>query len=113
EAKPETKPNTVGDEELSIVINGDPYNGRPVLPADEKEFKFKLADTGDVLTFPWTVLDDYERKRVQKIYGLTIEDKRAVFGEKLPGVRIKLTSNKYLEGKLIPERSGDGKVALK
>jgi hypothetical protein len=117
EAEPnkDQKPATAGNEEITIVINDDPINGWAVLPADEKGFKFKVKDTGDVVDFPWSVLSEFEKKRVQKIYRIQIDEEknRVVSGRKVSGLKIKLDSGKEWIGMLIPERSKDGMTAIK
>ncbi|MFH0938444.1 MAG: hypothetical protein V1899_04080, partial [Planctomycetota bacterium] len=92
----------VGGEDIHVVLGEQPIRGRPILPATETEFKLKLADTGDILTFRWTTLDESERKRVQRLYGLQIIDNRKTFGRKLKGVRLTLESGKSIEGFTIP-----------
>src|SRR5436305_1947844 len=60
--------DAVGEEDVDIIIRGLPTKGRVVLPPTETEFKFKLKDTGTIMGFRWSDLEEYERKRVQKLY---------------------------------------------
>ncbi len=63
-------------DDIDIIIRGLPPKGRAVMPPTETEFKFKLHDTGTIITFRWSDLDEYERKRVQKLYGMEVVDGR-------------------------------------
>ncbi len=108
----EAKEDTVGDDAITIVVSGNPIKGYPVLPADDKDFKIKLADTGDVITLHWDDLvpkqgDDSEKRRVQKLYGIEISGahKGWVGEEKLPGVRLHLASGKTFDAMPLPERN--------
>src|SRR5436190_13185516 len=72
----------VGEDDIDIVMHGQPIKGRVVLPPTDKEFKFKMALGGQVIQFRWAELEEPERKRVQKLYGMEIaNDGRIVFGE--------------------------------
>lgn len=106
--------DTVGEDDVDIIIRGLPTKGRIVLPPSETEFKFKLKDTGTIMGFRWSDLEEYERKRVQKMYGMEVADGgRLVFGEKMTGVKYKLVSGKTLEGFREPDRDRNGMLALR
>ena len=105
--------SAVGDDDVDIIIRGLPTKGRVVLPPTETAFKFKLHDTGTIMEFRWSDLDEYERKRVQKLYGMEVVDGRQVFGEKLTGVKYKLSTGKFLEGFREPDRDRPGLLALR
>ncbi len=104
---------TVGDDDVDIIIRGLPTKGRVVLPPTETAFKYKLHDTGTIMEFRWSDLDEYERKRVQKLYGMEVVDGRQVFGEKMIGVKYKLSTGKFLEGFREPDRDRPGLLALR
>jgi tetratricopeptide (TPR) repeat protein len=110
---PARQEERVGDEEIHVIINGMPIFGKPVLPANELEFKLKLNDTGDIVTLRWTALEEPERKRVQALYHIETKDNRRVFGRKLTGVRLVLESDKIIEGYPLPKRSLSGQIALR
>ncbi|HLX64626.1 MAG TPA: hypothetical protein VKX17_25360 [Planctomycetota bacterium] len=97
---------------IDIVIKGQVYKGEIVLPCTETEFKFKIAGLEPV-AFRWADMDEYETKRVQKLYGMEVKDDRLVFGEKAEGVRWKLKSDKFIEGLRIPDRDRLGMKALR
>ncbi len=104
----------VGDDDIDIVMHGIPTKGRVMLPANDTSFKFKLHDGGVVVEFRWSELDEYERKRVQKLYGMEVaSDGSLVFGEPLEGVRLKLLNGKFVEGLPIPDRDRPGLMALR
>jgi tetratricopeptide (TPR) repeat protein len=110
---PPKQEERVGDLDIHVFIGGMPTFGKPILPATDTEFKLKLNDTGDIVAFRWTALEESERKRVQKLYGLEIKEDRRVFGKKLTGVRCVLESGKVIEGYPIPERNRMGQLALR
>jgi hypothetical protein len=101
------------DEEIFIVVNNEPTSGRAVLPPTESEFKFRLTETGDVVTFRWSQLEENERRRVQKLYGMEIKDDRKVFGRKISGVRFLLEGRKCVEGLRLPDRDQPGRKAIR
>lgn len=103
----------VSENQETIVIGGAPTPGWPVLPANETEYRFKLKLTGDVITLRWADLDESERKRVQKLYGMEVRGAQKVFGEKIAGIRHRLKSGKTVEGFPLPEREQLGKKAIK
>ncbi len=101
------------DDEIFIVINSEPTSGRAVLPPTESEFKFRLTETGDVVTFRWSQLEDNERRRVMKLYGMEIRDERKVFGKKIRGAKFSLQDRKSVEGLRLPERDQPGQKAIR
>jgi len=103
----------VSDNEEIVVIGGVPTPGHPVLPASDTEFRLKLSLTGDVVSLRWGDLDESERRRVQKMYGIEMRDKQKVFGDKISGVRYLLASGKRIEGMPLPERDRAGQKAIK
>ncbi len=114
-------PDGLSDDEITFVLNGFPISGRPVLPADEKDFRVKLKETGEVLTFHWDNLisngDDSERRRVQKLFGIEVHGAHTgwVGEEKLPAVRLHLASGKTLDVLALPakDRPVQGLLAFK
>ena len=111
-------PESIAKDEVSateevIVVAGMPTPGRPVLPADETQFSFKLSATGDVITLRWVDLPEEERQRVQRICGLQIEGERRRIGEKVTGYRYVLQSGKSIIGLPIPERDRPGRAAIR
>jgi hypothetical protein len=103
------------EAEETIIINGALVRGFPVLPANETEFRLKLTLTKTIVGFRWQDLQEDERRRVQKVFGRSegTADGRPLFAEKVTGVRLLLRSGKSVEGLPIPERSGQGKIALR
>ena len=104
---------TVSDRQEVVLVGGLPTPGFPILPATETEFKLKLSITGDVVVLRWTALEESERTRVQKIYGMEVRGNKKVIGEKITGTRYKLKSGKTVEGLALTERDQSGKKALK
>jgi tetratricopeptide (TPR) repeat protein len=104
------KTDTVADDEITVIVSGVPISGHPVLPADDKDFKLKLSDTGQIVTLHWDDLvsrgDDAEKRRVQKLYGLEMHNghKGWVGEQKLQGVRLHLASGKTLDALSLPDR---------
>lgn len=118
EDAPTTAPSGAGaesiiDREETIVIGGVPMSGKPVLPATEMEFRFKLSLTGDVVALRWADLEENERKRMQKIYGLEVRGEQRVFGDKIKGTRFTLETGRAIEGLPIPERNRPGLIAVR
>src|SRR6185295_16581894 len=75
---------------------------------------FKIKGLDNPSTFRWAALEEYERKRVQKLYGITVVDEtRLVYGDKLPGERLKLKSGKSIEGLRVPDKETAGKRVLR
>ena len=99
--------------DVTIVISDEPYTGSLIPPATDTEFQFKLADTGDILTFRWSSLPQEERKRIQKLFGIEVEDGRLAFGKKIDCVRLYLKSKKFYEGLEYSERAMPGYRCLK
>ena len=109
----EAEKERVSEREETIVIAGLPTRGWPILPANDTEFKFKHAETGIVMAFRWSTLEESERKRVMKLFGLEVKGDRLVFGNKLTGMRFKMESGKSIEGLPIPERDQRGQKAIR
>ncbi|MGD0093203.1 MAG: hypothetical protein ABSE73_25090, partial [Planctomycetota bacterium] len=108
------RPETISEQEDVILINGVPMLGRPILPATETEFAWKLSATGDVITLRWAELPESERVRVQKLFGLVVMDNwKLGTGEKVQALRLKLKSGKTLEGVLMPERGRPGAIVIR
>jgi hypothetical protein len=99
--------------EAVIILGGEPTPGWPVLPASETEYRFKLKLTGDIVALRWLDLDDYERARVQKLYGIETRGAQRVFGEKITGTRYLLKNGKRIAGYRLPERDWAAQKALK
>lgn len=100
-------------KDVTIVVGGEPYTGSLLLPADDAGFKFRLTETGDVLRFRWSSLDQSERRRVQKLLSIEVEDGRLQFGKEIECVRFKLKSGKSVEGLEMPDRALPGYRCLK
>lgn len=118
EDSPKTAPAGAGaesiiDREETIVIGGVPMSGKPVLPATEMLFRFKLSLTGDVVELRWADLEENERKRMQKVYGLEVRGEQRVFGDKIKGTRFTLETGRTVEGLPIPERNRPGQIAVR
>ncbi|MGD0092329.1 MAG: zf-TFIIB domain-containing protein, partial [Planctomycetota bacterium] len=114
QAPAQAQPETIGDREDVIIIHDVPMPGRPVLPANETEFGWKLSDTGDVVRLRWTDLPESERGRVQKLFNLVVrENGKAGTGDKVPAIRLTLKSGKTVEGLLIPERGRPGALVIR
>jgi tetratricopeptide (TPR) repeat protein len=102
-------------KDVTIVVAGEPYTGSLLPPPTESEFRFRWAETKDVLAFRWSSLEETERRRVQKLFGIEIAEtgERLVWGETLPAVRFRLTNRKTIEGYEVPERALPGYRCLK
>jgi len=109
----DAEPDKIGKELIAVVIGNEPIEGYPVLPATDTTFRLKLRETGDVMEFRWTQLEEGERKRVQKLYKLEVVDDRRRMGNKITGHRYYFENGKMLEGLLIPERSRKGQKAIR
>jgi hypothetical protein len=105
--------DSVLDREETVVIGNIPTTGKPVLPATESEFRFKLTLTGDIVTLRWADLEENERTRLQKIYGLEVRGNQRVFGDKITGVRYAMASGRTIEGFPIPDRNRPGLKAIR
>jgi hypothetical protein len=102
--------------DVVVVVAGEPYLGGLILPPTEAEFRFRWADTGDILTFRWSTLEEFERKRIQTLYGIEVAEDgtRLVWGEQVKCLRLRLaTTRKSLEGMELPERALPGHRCLK
>ena len=85
--------------EVTIVVKDQPITGELLPPATEEGFSFRLAETGHMLKFKWADLGEPERKRVQKMMGMMVNEAgRPVFGRKMKGTRLTLSSGKTVEG---------------
>ncbi|MCW8132284.1 MAG: hypothetical protein KIS92_18195 [Planctomycetota bacterium] len=98
---------------VSLALGGTTYDGYLVPPPTESTFRFKLAETGDVVEFRWSTLAEPERRRVQALFGIRVEDGRLSWGEKVRGTRWTLKSGKSLAGLECPERALPGRRCLK
>ncbi len=104
---------TPGVEEIknvTMVVGGQPYTGDLIPPATEAGFKFRWTETGDLLTFRWSTLEESERTKIQRFFGIQVADggTHLEWGEEVACVRLKLPNNRYLEGKLEPDRALPG-----
>jgi hypothetical protein len=102
----------LGNRVEVIVIGGVPTRGWVVLPATDSEFRFKLHATEEIVTLNWGAVDESDRKRVQKLYGLEIIDDKKVFGRKLKGVVMRL-ENGVVRGLRLPDRDRSGEKAIR
>jgi hypothetical protein len=112
---PPAPPNPEALKDATIVIFGQPYTGSLIPPATETEFTFKVRDSGELLTFRWASLEADERRRVQKLMGITPADEpgKAVWGEAIQCVRLRLATGRVVEGLEISERARPGFRCLK
>ena len=101
------------ENDIDIVIGGQPTKGRVVLPPTETKFKIKLAATKEIVELNWSILDEYERKRVQKLYGMNVNKDTPGFGDPITGVKLTLVSGKFIEGLPIPDRDRPNMKALR
>ena len=102
-----------GDDLIVVVMGGVPVEGFPVLPATEENFKLKLRDTSQTLTFRWNSLEDMERRRIKKLYGMEESSGRPVYGEKVAGARLRLVSGKTLDALPLPPSDANGQRAFR
>lgn len=100
-------------KDVTIVVADEPYTGELIRPPTDTEFRFKLKETGDTLTFRWSSLAETERKRVQKLFGIEVQDGQVTWGDKVNCVRLKLKSGKSVEGMELPDRAIPGLRVLK
>ncbi|MBI3829837.1 MAG: hypothetical protein HY291_09985 [Planctomycetes bacterium] len=103
----------LADQNVTLVVADETYNGFLVPPPTDAAFRFKLAETGDTIAIRWSSLAPEERKRVQKFFGIAVEDGRLVWGAKVKGVRLRLKSGKSVAGLECPERAQPGRRCLK
>ncbi len=103
----------VGTDLEAIVMKGEPFTGYIVTPADKDTFKFVMKGSDKPMVFFWKDLDELERKRVQKLYGMEVAGDSIKFGEKVEGARWKLKTGKTVEGLPTPERDRDGLRAMR
>ncbi|MBE7463366.1 MAG: hypothetical protein HS116_07665 [Planctomycetes bacterium] len=99
----------------TVVVAGEPYSGSLLQPPTDAAFRFKLKETGDILTLRWSSLAPDEARRIRKLYGLPEEGpvERPRSGEKVAGVRFKLNTGRSIEGLELPDRARPGFRALK
>jgi tetratricopeptide (TPR) repeat protein len=97
------------------VVNGAPFNGALIPPPTDTDFKFKLADTGDVMTFRWASLDPSEIRRIQKLFGVESAGptNELRWGKEIDAVRVQMKSGKPYEGMEDPDRAPIGFMCLK
>jgi hypothetical protein len=112
-AAPAPASSAAATEEMIIVVGGIPISGTRVLPANDKTFRIKLSETGQVVELSWKDLEASERCRVKRYYGLDESDGRTVWGEKVRAVRLELASGKQFVAMPLPERDGYGQRAFK
>jgi len=100
---------------VTIVVGEQPYIGDLIPPPTEGGFRFRWSETGDVLTFRWSTLDESQRRHIQKLFGIEVaaEGTHLLWGEKVDCVRLFLAGNKSLEGCECPERALPGFRCLK
>lgn len=99
--------------DVTIVVADEPYSGELIRPPTDTEFRFKLKETGDILTFRWSSLAESERKRVQKLFGIEVQDGQVAWGDKVACLRFKLKSGKSVEGLELTDRALPGVRVLK
>lgn len=108
--------NGLGEiRDVTIVVGEQPYIGDLIPPPTEAGFRFRWAETNDILTFRWSTLDESQRRHIQKLFGIEVEDggTRLLWGEKVDCVRFHLIGKKTLEGLEVPERAMPGYRCLK
>jgi hypothetical protein len=101
------------DDEIVVVMNGQPLIGRPIIPATENDFQLKLSDTHQIVALRWKALEITERRRVKKLYGMDESDGRLVYGEKVTGSRIHFASGKTLDALPLHDRDFNGQRAFR
>jgi tetratricopeptide (TPR) repeat protein len=102
------------DQEVTVLIGGEPFAGKILPPVDRESFRFKLTETGDVMDFRWSALEPAEAKRLQKLAGLEVrETGQVVFGEEIPCALFMLKNGKALWGLELPGRAISGYRCLK
>jgi len=100
-------------KDVAIVVNDEPYLGELIPPPTDTEFQFKLKETGEVLAFRWSMLAPTERTRIQKIFGIEMEDGQLVWGDPVQAVRFTLKTGKKLDELEQPDRALPGHRCLK
>ena len=100
--------------DVDVLVGDEPYHGALIPPPTDTEFSFKLAETGDVVTFRWSQLAESERRRIQKLFGIEVNDTgRLDWGEKIKCLKLKLKTGKSAEGLEVPDRAYMGYRCLK
>jgi hypothetical protein len=102
-------------QDVTIVVGEQPYIGDLIPPPTEAGFRFRWAETNDILTFRWSTLDESQRRHIQKLFGIEVDDggTHLLWGEKVDCVRLFLIGKKSLEGLEVPERAVSGFRCLK
>jgi hypothetical protein len=100
---------------ITLIVGEQPYAGDLLPMPTDAGFRFRWAETGDVLTFRWRSLEKSERNRVLKLYGLTEQPGTlSAWGGQISGVRFRLSGGwSDLLGVECPERSLMGFRCLK
>ncbi|HYF48088.1 MAG TPA: hypothetical protein VEJ63_01685 [Planctomycetota bacterium] len=96
---------------VNVVVNGQIFTGKPVLPATETEFTITTTK-GEKVTLQWSQLDPTERKRVQRLFNVASEQKPKAAGRAIEGVRLTLNGGRVVEGLRVPARDRKGQLAL-
>jgi len=101
---------------VTVVVNGQIFSGKPVLPASDAEFTMTTGG-GENITLQWSQLDPTERKRVQRLFnvgaGAQAEKKSVPQGRPIEGLRVTLNSGKIIQGLRVAERERKGSLALR
>ncbi|HEY3324882.1 MAG TPA: hypothetical protein VGP72_30800 [Planctomycetota bacterium] len=104
---------TISENEEVILIGDIPTAGWPILPATETEYKFKLKDTGTIVSLRWLDLKETERDRLRRVYKMEVRNGQKVFGDAISMTRFKMENGKTIEGLRVPERDRLGQKAIK
>ena len=101
--------------DVTIVVGEQPYIGDLIPPPTESGFRFRWAETGDVLTFRWSTLDKVQQRHIQKLFGIEVAGSgtHLLWGEQLDCVRLFLPGRKSVEGYEMPERALPGYRCLR
>lgn len=101
--------------DVTIVVGEQPYIGDLIPPPTESGFRFRWAETGDVLTFRWSTLDETQRTHIQKLLGIEVapDSTHLLWGETLDCVRLYMPGKRSLEGYELPERALPGYRCLR
>jgi len=91
--------NRAGNKLIIIVVDGRPHTGYLNPPATDTGFEFELKDTAEKIFIRWSMLGEYERRRLRKQFGLPEEGGNAKhWGRQVKVVRFTLRDGiEYVE----------------
>jgi hypothetical protein len=103
----------LGDQRVTLSVNGTLRTGRLVVPGSKTDFRLKLDGAGGgIVTYAWDQVDEIDRHRVQHLLGMDTEA-RGGFGKTVTGTRFTLQDSRYVEGLRQERQDKPGFKAIK